>query len=201
MEYSVVLECFMEYSVVLECFMEYSVVLECFMEYSVVLECFMEYSVVLEQDIMWPNVQTYEAGEIEQVWYMIWYDMIRYNTIFDMIYDMIHDIIYHTIPYDTIRYDTIRYDTIRYHWHLFAFPMHRLIGAFWCWAQNSQGELGQYHRCWCPGSLHHWCRNHCAEYIKPLFCMINDFNNMHNHSVKKWNIFLHFLKTIQHVTR
>ena len=26
--------------------------------------------------------------------------------------------------------------------------------TFWCWNRNMTGQLGQYHGCWCPGSLH-----------------------------------------------
>ena len=29
------------------------------------------------------------------------------------------------------------------------------LKPFGCWSQNISGELGQYHGCWCPGSLCH----------------------------------------------
>ena len=30
----------------------------------------------------------------------------------------------------------------------------RAFNPLWCWEWNIQGELGQYHGFWCPGSLH-----------------------------------------------
>ena len=37
--------------------------------------------------------------------------------------------------------------------------------SFWCWNQNIQQDLGQFHGCWCPGSF---CRqaisNHVIDY-------------------------------------
>ena len=54
---------------------------------------------------------------IDKIWYMIWYDTIRYDMIYDMIwYDMIwYDMIwYDMIWYDMIWYDMIWYDMIWY---------------------------------------------------------------------------------------
>ena len=38
---------------------------------------------------------------------------------------------------------------------------HSLKWSIWGWNWNILGKLGQYHGCWCPGSLcHHVTRNH-----------------------------------------
>ena len=35
------------------------------------------------------------------------------------------------------------------------------------WDQNIAGELGQYHACWWPGSLHHQViSNHGIDYVE-----------------------------------
>ena len=128
----------------------------CFIQYSVILECFMEYSVVLEQDInhvaQCPELSSWlnRTGMIHDIWYMIWYD-IWYDMICDMIYDIRYDMrdiwydtIYDMIWYDMIWYDMIWYDMIWYDmiWYDMIYDMHSLIGAFWCWAENSQREQG-----------------------------------------------------------
>jgi hypothetical protein len=57
----------------------------------------------------------------DTIWYdIMWYDMIRYDTIrYDMIrYDICYDTICYDVIYDTIWYDTVWYDTIWYDiWH------------------------------------------------------------------------------------